>query len=223
MTPFEAAEAARRIEPGVAVPMHWGTVIGIARGRRGVRAGTRPSRRASSNRWDEEESWRGNGNGMQQSLAADGGATSPSSRRRLLLSALPAAAAPRARQARLPARAGRPGCVRRLDRGRPRRAWRRPTQAAERRTRLHAADRPRDVRAAGGGREPAAADARPASCASAASAAARCKLRKLAGDLTMRDIARAGVDPDPDLLYRALPYAIDPGVDRGHIASRSPT
>jgi L-ascorbate metabolism protein UlaG (beta-lactamase superfamily) len=28
MTPVEAAEAARRIEPGVAVPMHWGTVIG---------------------------------------------------------------------------------------------------------------------------------------------------------------------------------------------------
>jgi L-ascorbate metabolism protein UlaG (beta-lactamase superfamily) len=28
MTPIEAAEAARRIDPGVAVPMHWGTVIG---------------------------------------------------------------------------------------------------------------------------------------------------------------------------------------------------
>ena len=28
MTPSEAAEAARRIDPGVAVPMHWGTVIG---------------------------------------------------------------------------------------------------------------------------------------------------------------------------------------------------
>ena len=28
MTPLEAAEAARRIDPGVAVPMHWGTVIG---------------------------------------------------------------------------------------------------------------------------------------------------------------------------------------------------
>jgi L-ascorbate metabolism protein UlaG (beta-lactamase superfamily) len=28
MTPLEAAEAARRIEPGLAVPMHWGTVIG---------------------------------------------------------------------------------------------------------------------------------------------------------------------------------------------------
>jgi L-ascorbate metabolism protein UlaG (beta-lactamase superfamily) len=28
MTAAEAAEAARRIEPGVAVPMHWGTVIG---------------------------------------------------------------------------------------------------------------------------------------------------------------------------------------------------
>jgi L-ascorbate metabolism protein UlaG (beta-lactamase superfamily) len=28
MGPLEAAEAARRIDPGVAVPMHWGTVIG---------------------------------------------------------------------------------------------------------------------------------------------------------------------------------------------------
>ncbi len=28
MTSSEAAEAARRIDPGVAVPMHWGTVIG---------------------------------------------------------------------------------------------------------------------------------------------------------------------------------------------------
>jgi L-ascorbate metabolism protein UlaG (beta-lactamase superfamily) len=28
MTASEAAEAARRIDPGVAVPMHWGTVIG---------------------------------------------------------------------------------------------------------------------------------------------------------------------------------------------------
>jgi L-ascorbate metabolism protein UlaG (beta-lactamase superfamily) len=28
MTAIEAAEAARRIDPGVAVPMHWGTVIG---------------------------------------------------------------------------------------------------------------------------------------------------------------------------------------------------
>jgi L-ascorbate metabolism protein UlaG (beta-lactamase superfamily) len=28
MTPAEAAEAARRIDPGMAVPMHWGTVIG---------------------------------------------------------------------------------------------------------------------------------------------------------------------------------------------------
>ena len=36
------------------------------------------------------------------------------------------------------------------------------------------------------------------------------------GDLTMRDIVRAGVTPDPDLLYRALPYAIDPEWTRGH-------
>ena len=28
MTAIEAAEAARRIDPGIAVPMHWGTVIG---------------------------------------------------------------------------------------------------------------------------------------------------------------------------------------------------
>ncbi len=32
----------------------------------------------------------------------------------------------------------------------------------------------------------------------------------------MRDVARAGVDPDPDLLYRALPYAIEPEWTRGH-------
>jgi ribonucleoside-diphosphate reductase beta chain len=42
------------------------------------------------------------------------------------------------------------------------------------------------------------------------------KLRKLASDLTMRDIARSGVEPDPDLLYRALPYAIDPAWTAGH-------
>lgn len=29
MTPTEAAEAARRIDPGVAVPMHWGSLIGL--------------------------------------------------------------------------------------------------------------------------------------------------------------------------------------------------
>jgi ribonucleoside-diphosphate reductase beta chain len=40
-------------------------------------------------------------------------------------------------------------------------------------------------------------------------------LRKLSGDLTMRDIARRS-DPDPDLLYRALPYAIDPAWTKGH-------
>jgi L-ascorbate metabolism protein UlaG (beta-lactamase superfamily) len=28
MTAVEAAEAARRIEPGVAIPMHWGTIVG---------------------------------------------------------------------------------------------------------------------------------------------------------------------------------------------------
>jgi ribonucleoside-diphosphate reductase beta chain len=42
------------------------------------------------------------------------------------------------------------------------------------------------------------------------------RLRKMAGDLTMRDITRAGVDPDPDLLYRALPYAFDPAWTVGH-------
>jgi ribonucleoside-diphosphate reductase beta chain len=40
-------------------------------------------------------------------------------------------------------------------------------------------------------------------------------LRKLSGDLTMRDVARRS-NPDPDLLYRALPYAIDPAWTRGH-------
>ena len=42
------------------------------------------------------------------------------------------------------------------------------------------------------------------------------KLRKMAGDLTMRDITRAGADPDPDLLYRALAYAFDPSWTAGH-------
>jgi ribonucleoside-diphosphate reductase beta chain len=42
------------------------------------------------------------------------------------------------------------------------------------------------------------------------------KLRRLAGGLSMREVARAGVEPDPDLVYRALPYAIDPEWTRGH-------
>jgi ribonucleoside-diphosphate reductase beta chain len=42
------------------------------------------------------------------------------------------------------------------------------------------------------------------------------KLRRLAGNMSMRDVARAGVEPDPDLVYRALPYAIDPDWTRGH-------
>src|SRR5262245_5673999 len=41
------------------------------------------------------------------------------------------------------------------------------------------------------------------------------RLRKLSGDMSMRDVARAGVEPDPDLVYRALPYAIDPEWTRG--------
>lgn len=42
------------------------------------------------------------------------------------------------------------------------------------------------------------------------------KLRGFAGDLSMRDIARAGVEPDPNLVYRALPYGIDPAWAAGH-------
>jgi ribonucleoside-diphosphate reductase beta chain len=42
------------------------------------------------------------------------------------------------------------------------------------------------------------------------------KLRRLAGNMSMRDVARAGVEPDPDLVYRALPYALDPEWTRGH-------
>ena len=42
------------------------------------------------------------------------------------------------------------------------------------------------------------------------------RLRHMDGHLTMRDIVRAGVTPNPDLLYRALPYAIDPEWTRGH-------
>jgi ribonucleoside-diphosphate reductase beta chain len=42
------------------------------------------------------------------------------------------------------------------------------------------------------------------------------RLRKLAKDVTMRDVARAGLSPDPDLLYRALQYAIDPEWTKGH-------
>lgn len=41
------------------------------------------------------------------------------------------------------------------------------------------------------------------------------RLRKLSNGMSMRDVARAGVDPDPDLVYRALPYAIDPEWTRG--------
>ena len=51
---------------------------------------------------------------------------------------------------------------------------------------------------------------------SAASGARRSSSGALAGALSMRDVARAGVDPDPDLVYRALPYAIDPEWTRGH-------
>ena len=32
----------------------------------------------------------------------------------------------------------------------------------------------------------------------------------------MRDVARAGVEPDPNLVYRALPYGIDPAWTAGH-------
>ena len=42
------------------------------------------------------------------------------------------------------------------------------------------------------------------------------KLRRLTAGLTMREIARAGVEPDPDLVYQALPYAIDPAWTKGH-------
>lgn len=42
------------------------------------------------------------------------------------------------------------------------------------------------------------------------------RLRQMAGDLSMRDIVRAGVRPDPDLVYRSLPYAIEPEWTRGH-------
>jgi len=42
------------------------------------------------------------------------------------------------------------------------------------------------------------------------------KLRNMASDVTMREIARSGIEPDPDLLYRALPYAIEPEWTRGH-------
>jgi ribonucleoside-diphosphate reductase beta chain len=41
------------------------------------------------------------------------------------------------------------------------------------------------------------------------------KLRRLSDDVSMRDVARAGIDPDPDLVYRALAYAIDPAWTQG--------
>ena len=70
MTAVEAAEAARRIEPGVAVPMHWGTVIG-SEGRRRHSPARRRSRRVDVEIL--ERTWvrrrmSGNANGMQQSL-----------------------------------------------------------------------------------------------------------------------------------------------------------
>ncbi len=44
MSPLEAAEAARRIAPAVAVPMHWGTMIGTERMPRSCCGGGRNSR-----------------------------------------------------------------------------------------------------------------------------------------------------------------------------------
>ncbi len=42
------------------------------------------------------------------------------------------------------------------------------------------------------------------------------RLRQMSSNLSMRDIARAGVQPDPDLVYRSLPYVIDPQWTVGH-------
>jgi ribonucleoside-diphosphate reductase beta chain len=41
-------------------------------------------------------------------------------------------------------------------------------------------------------------------------------LRRLAQDAGPRDLARHGLPVDPDLLFRSLPYAIDPEWTRGH-------
>jgi hypothetical protein len=43
------------------------------------------------------------------------------------------------------------------------------------------------------------------------------KLRGLSsGDLTLRDVVEAGGTLDPDVLYRSLPYLIDPDWTKGH-------
>ena len=41
-------------------------------------------------------------------------------------------------------------------------------------------------------------------------------LRKLASDAGPRELAKLGLPVDPDLLYRSLPYAIEPEWTRGH-------
>lgn len=42
------------------------------------------------------------------------------------------------------------------------------------------------------------------------------QLRKLRGDAGARELARLGLPIDPDLVFQALPYAIDPEWTRGH-------
>ena len=55
-----------------------------------------------------------------------------------------------------------------------------------------------------------------AACGCAASAARRWRCAASRQDAGPRELAKLGLPVDPDLLYRSLPYAIDPEWTRGH-------
>jgi ribonucleoside-diphosphate reductase beta chain len=43
------------------------------------------------------------------------------------------------------------------------------------------------------------------------------RLRRMSGELSMAEVVEAGGTLDPDILYRSLPYLIDPDWTRGHV------
>ena len=109
MTAQEAAEAARRIQPRVAVPMHWGEHIGDEGARLRARAGGRPD--PGAQRVTDAERQRT----TLRRVAAD----DPELAARLMLMTLPAAAAG-SRDARLRSRARRARRLARVGVGWPR-------------------------------------------------------------------------------------------------------
>ena len=42
------------------------------------------------------------------------------------------------------------------------------------------------------------------------------KLRRMSGEVSMADVVEAGGTPEPDILYRSLPYIVDPEWTTGH-------